>query len=128
MEDETRRGFRELKVWQAAMNLVVAVHAASDCLPRCEDYALKSQLRRSAYSVPCNIAEGSARTTDKDFLSFLAISAGSLRELETQTEIALRVGYITSETHERLQIQIDAVARMLTGLMTAIRRRSKPPN
>ena len=88
MDEGAQRGFRGLKVWQAAMTLVDEVHAASDLFPKCEDYALKSRIRQCAYSVPGNIAKGSARTTARDFLSFLAISAGSLRELETQVEIA----------------------------------------
>src|SRR5579872_5563876 len=125
MESGTTRGFRGLKVWHAAMQLVEDVYRATESFPKAEDYGLKGQIRRSACSIPSNIAEGSARSTKKDFRAFLRFAVGSLRELETQLEIAKRVGYLGKEAFKNLLAIIDPIARMLTGLMTSIRARNE---
>ena len=122
MDEVNVRGFRGLRVWHAAMKLVDDIYKASDPLPKCEDYALKGQLRRSACSVPSNIAEGTARGTKKDYLSFLRIAAGSLRELETQLEICVRVGYLSPNQYELLRKDVEVIARMLTALMSSVRK------
>lgn len=109
------------------MKLVEDVYAATAVLPKSEEFGLKGQIRRAAYSIPSNIAEGSARSTRKGFLVFLQIASGSLRELDTQLEIALRLEYLTREAHDVLQSDIDSLARMLSGLMTAIAPPRKEP-
>ena len=77
-------------MWQKGVGLVEMVYKATDSFPRCEDHASKSQMRRAAVSIPSNIAEGSGRGTTKDYVSFLRIARGSVRELETHVEIAIK--------------------------------------
>jgi four helix bundle protein len=86
--------YRELIVWQKAINLVEAVYRATKHFPQTELYGLTRQIRRAAVSIPSNIAEGQGRNTTKDFLHFLAVANGSLMELETQIIIARRLNYI----------------------------------
>ena len=89
--------YKELVVWQKAMDLVTEVYRISAHFPREETYTLTSQIRRSAISVPSNIAEGSGRGT-REFIRFLDIAYGALSELETQIEIALRLTYVSVQT------------------------------
>jgi four helix bundle protein len=83
--------YQDLIVWQKAMDLVIRVYELSDGFPRRETFGLTNQLRRSAISIPSNIAEGQARQTTQDFLRFLSIAQGSSQELETQILIAFRL-------------------------------------
>lgn len=85
---------KDLDVWKKGIVLVEGVYKVSGSFPKDEIYTLVSQLRRSAISVPSNIAEGAARKSKKEYLRFLYISMGSLSELETQLVIAKRLGYI----------------------------------
>ncbi len=94
--------YRELDVWQKAMDLVVACYEASGDFPNYEIYGLTSQLRRAAVSVPANIAEGRGRQHTAEFIQHLSIATGSLAELETHIEIAQRLGYIDSAILENL--------------------------
>ena len=87
------RHYRELIVWQKAMDLVMRVYEATECFPQRELFGLTNQLRRAAVSIPSNIAEGQGRNTTADFLRFLSIARGSLQELETQILIASRLRY-----------------------------------
>jgi four helix bundle protein len=80
--------FRDLQIWQKAMQLAVAVYRLTDAFPREERYGLTSQIRRSAVSIPSNIAEGQGRTNLGEFRQFLGIARGSNCELQTQLEIA----------------------------------------
>lgn len=109
------KSFKELIVWQKAMQLVRAVYDATDQFPRNERYALADQLDRAAVSVPSNIAEGFGRNTDKDFAHFLSQARGSLFEVETQLLIALDRKYIASiDFAEGL---IEEIGKMLNGLI-----------
>lgn len=91
--------FRELKVWQKAMELTVEIYSIVKLLPREETYALSDQMRRAAVSVPSNIAEGQGRETMKEFIRFLSVARGSLRELSTQLEYVS--GFIIWTMHRR---------------------------
>lgn len=93
------RSHRDLIVWQKAMDLVVMVYHASKSFPKDEMYGLTSQMRRAAVSVPANIAEGQGRRLTGEFQQFLGQSRGSLLELDTHLELALRLDYITAEQH-----------------------------
>ena len=84
----TINNFRDLRVWQSGMELVVQVYRLTQSFPREEQYGLTSQMRRAAVSVPSNIAEGHARESSKEYLNHLSIVQGSLAELQTQIEIA----------------------------------------
>jgi four helix bundle protein len=88
------QGHKELIVWQKAMHLVVAVYKLTKCFPKTEIYGLASQIQRAAVSVPSNIAEGHALKQTQAYTRHLAIANGSLAELETQLDIANRLGYL----------------------------------
>ncbi len=89
------RSYRDLLVWQKAVELALLVYRLSEGFPRREIYGLTSQVRRAAVSVPSNIAEGYGRSSRKEYVQFLSIAQGSLKEMETQTIIAQRLGYAT---------------------------------
>ena len=111
--------FKELIVWQRAMELAQAVYALVKILPKEETYALSDQMRRSAVSIPSNIAEGHARQTSKEFTQFLCIARGSLAELETQLLLAKELGYFNAVSPQQLEnaFQLsDEVSRMLYSL------------
>jgi four helix bundle protein len=112
-------GFKSLIVWQKAMSLVKEVYRLSDELPSHENYSLTSQMRRAAISVPSNIAEGSRRTSRKDYMQFLRIAYGSLGELETQLLLAkeLYPRVIQSD----ILAHLDEVSRMLHGLIAKLK-------
>ncbi|WP_353087016.1 four helix bundle protein [Flavobacterium sp.] len=94
--------YRNLIVWQKAMNLVTTTYEITLEFPKTEQYCLTDQMRRSALSIPCNIAEGKARNSNKDFIRFLRIALGSLFEFQTQLEIAKNIEYINQEQFQRL--------------------------
>ena len=87
--------YRDLRVWQRAMDLVVSVYCATQEFPREELYGLTSQMRRASVSIPSNIAEGKGRSTDRDRALFFCHARGSLLELETQILIAQRLLYLS---------------------------------
>jgi len=114
------RSYRELVAWQKAVALVTDVYAITKELPRAEIYGLTSQLRRSAVSIPSNIAEGQGRATKGEFIQFLCHARGSLFEFETQVTIARELGYIAPEVEGRVTAQVTEVARILNGLLTSL--------
>jgi four helix bundle protein len=103
------------------MELVVAVYHISQNFPKQETYGLISQLRRAAASIPANIAEGQGRRLPKEFTQFLANARGSLLELDTHLELALRLGYINDGQHFAMQEKVDEVGRLLNGLLRSIK-------
>ncbi len=111
-------------MWQKAMTLVTNVYGLTKSFPRDEIYGLTSQTRRAAASVPANIAEGQGRRLSGEFHQFLANSRGSLMELDTQLELACRVGYLNNEQHQEIQRDLNEVGRLLNGLMRSIKNRS----
>jgi four helix bundle protein len=92
-----KHNFRELKIWQNAMDLTVKTYLLSGDLPSDERFGLKSQIQRCAVSMPSNIAEGSGRTTDKDFGKFIDYSLSSSYELETQMILINRIYQLNTE-------------------------------
>lgn len=109
--------FRDLIVWQRSMELTTLVYQFISKLPSSEDFALSSQMRRCAVSVPSNIAEGQKRDSTKEFKRFLSIARGSIAELETQLEIAHRIYEL--DTKEICE-ECDTISRMLTKLMRSV--------
>ena len=91
-----KKGYKELIVWQKSMDLVVEVYCLIKLLPKEEQFALASQMRRAAVSIPSNIAEGNSRNTTKEYIHFLNIALGSKAEIETQIEICKRLGYLSA--------------------------------
>lgn len=112
------KNFKELIVWQKAMDLVDVVYGIVRLFPPEEKYALGDQLRRAVVSVPSNIAEGSGRETTKDFAHFLSIARGSLYEVMTQLKIAERQGFVTDIS--KADEMIGEVLRMLHTLIAKL--------
>ena len=114
------QSYRDLIAWQKAMDMAEAVYRASKAFPTHELYALTRQLHRAAISVPSNIAEGHSRFSQRGFRHFLRQSRGSLSEVETQLELACRLGYIKTQELQALIKQTDEVSRVLTGLINSL--------
>lgn len=119
VNSEKARHHRELRVWQESVTLVKLVYQLSSGIPKEEQFGLTAQMRRSAVSIPSNIAEGAARISRKEFVQFLAIARGSLSELETQIIIAQEIGFIT-EGQACLE-KVEHVFKLLNGLMSSLR-------
>ena len=103
--------FRKLDIWIDSVELADTVYVMTDAFPKSEVYGLASQMQRAAVSVPSNIAEGSGKDSDRDFSRFLAISLGSLYELETQIEIAYRRAYISMENYYSMITHIESLQK-----------------
>jgi four helix bundle protein len=116
---------RDLIVWQKSMDLALESHAIADELPSFERFALTDQIRRSAGSIPANLAEGSGRFYSGDFLHHVSFARGSLMELDTHLEIALRRRYLTAARLSTGAELIDHVGRMLTRLGISLQRRRR---
>ena len=115
--------YRELIVWQKAMDLVEAVYRATNDFPKTEIYGLTSQIRRATISVPSNIAEGQGRKTTRDFLHFLSVARGLLMEVETQLTVAERLGYIEKQLETTLLAVTAEVGRLLNGLSNSLNKK-----
>ncbi len=118
------KGYEDLQVWQQSVDLAVLVYQITKLFPAEEKYGLISQMRRCAYSVASNIAEGCSRDGNAEFLHFLSISKGSLAELKTQAIIAQRVELFEMTIYSNLLSQIDVVGRMISGLQASLRKNS----
>ena len=111
------RPHKRLDAWKLAITLVLDVYRVTKTFPTEEKYNLTDQLRRSSVSVPSNIAEGASRNTKKEFANFLYIAQGSLSELDTQLEIALKLGYIKSIDFKDIDVKMDRIGKMISGLI-----------
>jgi four helix bundle protein len=114
------RDYTKIVAWQKADDLTVAVYQTTRSFPREEMYALTSQIRRAAYSVPSNIVEGAARESKKDYLHFLYIARGSLNETHYFVHLSQRLGYLDAERHGILTKQTEETQRVLAGLIGAV--------
>jgi len=112
--------FKELKVWQQSVDLVTDVYNLTRIFPSEEIYGITSQIRRSAISIPSNIAEGAGRIKTGDFNHFLNIARGSSNELETQLIIAERLGFLNEKKSSETLNKIDSIQRMITGLQKSL--------
>jgi len=110
------KGHRDLIAWQKAMELVTEVYRITQTFPKEELYGLTSQMRRSAVSVPSNLAEGHGRNSRKEFHQFVGQARGSLVELETQLEIALNLGYLRRDLANAFLARASEVGRLVNGL------------
>jgi four helix bundle protein len=113
--------YKDLKVWQSAMDLVETIYRVTKTFPKDETYGLTSQMRRASVSVASNIAEGKGRCSDKELMQFLSFARGSLFEVETQIIIASRLNYLDREKADEIESQTAEVGRILNGLMKAFR-------
>ncbi len=114
------QSYRDLIVWQKAMELVTEIYRLTQQFPREEVYGLTSQLRRSVISVPSNIAEGQGRLTKGEFQQFLGYARGSLLETETLVLTAMNLNYLVKEQAGRILNLSAEVGRTLNGLLSSI--------
>jgi four helix bundle protein len=111
---------KRLLAWQKSMELVVLIYDLTKKFPKEEIYGLTSQMRRAAISVPSNISEGAAGRSTEQFKNFLSIAIGSLNELNTQLEIALRIGYLNEPVCNKAQEMVDECLALTYGLKKKI--------
>jgi four helix bundle protein len=115
--------YRDMKLWQVSIDLYLEIHKCTRTFPTFEQYELAAHLRKTALSIPSNIAEGSGRRTTKEFIRFLDIANGSLSELETQLEIANRLSYL--EDNSSFLQKISHLRSMLAGLIRTLTEKIK---
>jgi len=115
------KDYKDLKVWQKGIEIVDKIYSATDHFPKDELYGLSNQMRRSAISIPSNIAEGFVRNHSKEYIQFLYISIGSCAELDTQIFIAHKRNYLTSVTFQELTEDINHESRMLVSMINSVK-------
>ena len=118
--------FRDLRVWQAGMDLAEHVYCLTGTFPKHELYGLAGQMQRAAVSVPSNIAEGHTKEHSKEYLQHLSIASASLAELETQLELAARLKYLSLEQLHQTLEQAASLGRQLYELRNALMRKTAP--
>jgi four helix bundle protein len=123
LEKKTVKTFRDLIVWQQAMELVTVIYRQSMPFPKSEMFGLTSQMRRCAVSIPSNIAEGYGRHSTSDYIRFLQISIGSLYELQTQVEIARNLGMVSPADYDNDVKRTREIERMLSSLITKLKNK-----
>ena len=116
----TIKTYRDLQVWQRAMELAKAVYLSTQAFPKVEQFGLTNQLRRSVVSIASNIAEGNGRGSTQDYIRFLHIARGSLFEAQTQIEIAHRLSYLTASDSTLLFSLCNEIERMLNTILTKL--------
>ncbi len=121
-QEKVIHSYRDLFVWQEAVDLVVECYRLTETFPKTETYDLVSQIRRSATAVPANIAEGHGRDHLGDYLRHISIAKGSLTELETHLIIAERLSYLSKEDLSRVLKRSAEIGRMLEGLSRSLRK------
>jgi four helix bundle protein len=113
--------YKDLEVWQAAMDLAISVYRHTSTFPNDERFGLTVQMRRASVSVPSNIAEGKGRPSDAELIHYLGRARGSLFEIDTQLAIGEQLGYATKEKCDAVRREISRVGQMLSGLIRAMR-------
>ena len=114
------KNYRDLIAWQKAMDLVAAAYVLADQLPQSETFGLAAQLKRAAVSVPVNIAEGEGRGYQPEFRRYLRIAHGSVREIETEVLIAIRLGFTSQSSAEPIMGLAAEVGRLINGLQRTL--------
>ena len=122
----TFSSYRDLLVWQKSIDLVEVVYALTARFPSSERYGLSSQARRAAVSIAANIAEGRGRGTQREFLRYLLIANGSVKELETEAIIAQRLGLLAADEAKVILVAAEEIGRMLAGLRRKLLARVSP--
>ena len=115
------RHYRDLLVWQKAMELARLIYAHTEEFPKSEMFGLRMQMRRSAVSVASNIAEGHGRLTDPQLRNALGMARGSLYELQTQTELAFSLQFLNEELSQAVLVLATQVANLINGLLSALK-------
>jgi four helix bundle protein len=119
------RNFKNIKAWQFADDLTIAVYSVSKSFPREELYGITSQLRRAVVSVPTNIAEGASREYKKEYFHFLTVARGSIAEVEYLLHLTNRLGYLEKQDYERLEGLRANTGRTLQGLITSVKKEAE---
>jgi four helix bundle protein len=123
MSDATIRSYRDLKVWQLAMEVAENCYLITRQFPKDELYGATSQIRRAAASVAANIAEGYGRSSRGEYVQFLYIAQGSLKELETHLLLSVRIGLARAETIEKILARCEGLGKMLGALIRSLQAR-----
>lgn len=114
---EKIRSFKQLRIWNRGIEIVEEVYCFTKAFPQDERFGLTSQMRRSAVSIPSNIAEGFKRFHSKEYKQFLHIALGSAAELETEVIIACKLGYLTKEQMSVFSDNLDQLCKMISALL-----------
>ena len=122
----TDRPHKQLQVWARSMDLVTQVYRITREFPSSERFGLATQMQRAAVSVPSNIAEGAARRSRNEYVQYLYTARASLSELDTQLDIAQRLGFVDRDTYERLFSSCNDIGRMLNALIASLSRPRSP--
>ena len=117
------KSYKELEVWQKSIDLVTEIYSITKDFPNEEKYGIISQIRRSAISVPANIAEGWGRNSTKEYIQFLYIARSSLLELETHFIISNNIKYINKIILNKIQKKIESIAMMLNRLISSLKNK-----
>ena len=115
------RNFRNYDVWVDGVDFSIDIYKMTENFPKKETYALSDQMQRAAVSIPSNIAEGCSRRSSKEFAHFLEVSLGSSYEIETQLEIAVRLGYVKESDFKKAIEDVQSIEKRVTGLIQTIR-------
>lgn len=118
---------KNLLAWQKGMDLVMEIYKITDLFPKTEVYSLMSQMKRCAISIVSNISEGSAYKSNLKYSYFLSISLGSIKELDTQLEIAFRLKYLDEIQFKKIQNDLSEVGGLIFGLKRSIDLKSNKP-
>ncbi len=118
------RSYRDLRIWQEGMNIAEACYQITKTFPREEIYGMTSQIRRSAGSIPANIAEGYGREYRAEYIQFLRIAQGSLKELETHLLLSIRVGLATKQAIEPLLNRCESLGKMIRSLIRSLQNKT----
>lgn len=118
------RDFRQLRVWEASHKLTLEIYKITKRFPKEELFVLTSQMRRSATSIPTNIAEGCGRESNREYARFLQIARGSAYELDYQLMLTRDLGYLNSSIYADINVKIDGIKRQLAVLLRKVREAS----
>jgi len=121
MEDNSIKTYKDLFVWQKSIELVLEIYRIADHFPKEEVYGITSQMKRSAVSIPSNIAEGKRRGTRRDFCYFLNIAYGSGAELETQIEIVKKLNFGINLDFAKIDLLLNEIMRMLNVMISKLK-------
>jgi four helix bundle protein len=120
------KNFKDLIVWQKAMDFTVEIYRETKCFPKEEIYRLRAQLRTSASSIAANISEEQGRKTTRDFLRFISIAHGSLCESQTHIILSERLTYLSEDVSNRLLKHSEEIARLINALKDSLKRKCNP--
>ena len=123
MEQQKIRTYRDLGMWQKSINMVTEIYRVTKHFPKQQTFGLVLQIKKSSISIPCNIAEGYGRYSNKEFIRFLSIAIGSLSEMQTQPQISLNLGYISVDNYQILNENSREIERMLSSLIRKLKNK-----